>query len=383
MKPRQIIKILLPALLFITTFFPVYMPFSRESAVTVYTLVSEMPLAAFVPILFFASLTFAFTKIKWSARFSAIAAVLGIVLAFIVNQSTDTSAATPELYTAILLILYTLVAPVAYGWLLISSIIARRRKTDLHKDSSMPMLAMSPRRLALLLIISFNFYGVYWFYQNWKAIQVREGLRIRPFWRVVFSIFWLYPLFRQILGDAQKHGYGVRFSASLLTGVYIFLALSSAVVSFFVQSPWWQLAVSVVGLVSYVLILISVQQAANFSNSRLSSPPALRSALTKGETIVLTIGVISMLFSIVSIFNSPRLSGKLEQQRALLQKSAALYAEYEKCASALNERLPQLNTEDQTAVDAYNADYDKCEAVRLEQNRVVDEYNRSRFQLFR
>lgn len=268
MTPRQIIKILVPSTLFITTFFPIYVS-SYGSPTNIYGLVGEMPGAALVPLLFFFSVMAAFaTTVRWSSRISALLAIVGVILGLAVNANTDTSVGTPEPYTSITIILYFLVTPVTYLYLLISNIRKRwkLKQKNIEGAKYEPFLVMTPRRFVVLMISSFGFYTLYWLYQNWRTIKVREGSTISPFWRMAFWPFWLYQLFRTVMAEAYKHGHEARYSAKTLAIVYITVVVASTIPGIFLQESIWLLAVSLASLTLNTLILLQVQRAINFTS---------------------------------------------------------------------------------------------------------------------
>jgi len=69
-------------------------------------------------------------------------------------------------------------------------------------QSQTPLFLRIPvSRLILLSIASFGLYEAYWIYKNWRYIKECDGLRIRPFWRGVFGIFFCHSLLRRIHED--------------------------------------------------------------------------------------------------------------------------------------------------------------------------------------
>jgi hypothetical protein len=52
-------------------------------------------------------------------------------------------------------------------------------------------------------IVSFNLYDVYWIYRNWRYLKERDGLKIWPFWRAIFGIFFIYSLLETIKTDPE------------------------------------------------------------------------------------------------------------------------------------------------------------------------------------
>ncbi len=83
-------------------------------------------------------------------------------------------------------------------------------------------------RLIVLSIVSLSLYQAYWMYKNWRYIKERDNLKIRPFWRVVFGLFFCHSLLRSIHQDTEARAVQVpAFSPGrLATGwvVLMFLA---------------------------------------------------------------------------------------------------------------------------------------------------------------
>ena len=52
-----------------------------------------------------------------------------------------------------------------------------------------PFFPVSVAKMAILSFVTFNLYPVYWFYQNWRLVKMREGSDILPFWRAIFGYF--------------------------------------------------------------------------------------------------------------------------------------------------------------------------------------------------
>jgi hypothetical protein len=77
-------------------------------------------------------------------------------------------------------------------------------------------------KLLVMLVFTLGFYELYWFYKNWKLIRERDGSNIMPFWRAIFAIFFVYPLFRRMREDGQLHGVSGGFAAGFLAAIWIF-----------------------------------------------------------------------------------------------------------------------------------------------------------------
>lgn len=241
------------------------------------------------------------------------------------------------------------------------------------KAKGVHYLSMSLRKLYLLTFVTAGFYQVYWFYRNWKAIKLATGRSISPFWRAIFSIFFVWPLFKEILKSAKEHGYKHSYRAGWLATAYIVLMLLSNAVAL---DPEYQLVTGLVGLGLIFLIalpLFPAQKAINYNNQFTLAPKPPKNGYW-GQPVMIVVGVILFILAITGYFipadsiESPAAADKRHQVEALT-------AEYEACSDDLVEREAVLDTTDGAAVDAYNADWEDCEDVRLRQHAAVDEYH--------
>lgn len=71
------------------------------------------------------------------------------------------------------------------------------------------------------------FYGLYWFFRNWRFLKVAMGHKILPFWRAWFSFIYCYPLFKNVKKHADDDGIETKWSpkGSYLTYVFFFVIL--------------------------------------------------------------------------------------------------------------------------------------------------------------
>ena len=92
-------------------------------------------------------------------------------------------------------------------------------------------------RLVLMSIASWGLFELYWIYRNWQYLKERDGLNIRPFWRGVFSIFFIHWLMNTIHDDPQANRVvKASFSPSLLANVWLSMMFVSNIlgqISFF------------------------------------------------------------------------------------------------------------------------------------------------------
>ena len=81
----------------------------------------------------------------------------------------------------------------------------------------------------LMSVLTFNFYMLYWFYQNWKRVRLREQTRIWPFARTLFSAFYCYACFKRI----KSYGAALGFKSAIPIGLITVVYLASAVFGLF------------------------------------------------------------------------------------------------------------------------------------------------------
>lgn len=89
-------------------------------------------------------------------------------------------------------------------------------------------------KFLFLSVISFGIYDAYWMYRNWKAIKTKTSEYMMPFWRGIFVVFWIYPLYSVLKQDHQEHASPHKITptwiAALLALSYFILAIANGVV---------------------------------------------------------------------------------------------------------------------------------------------------------
>ncbi len=95
---------------------------------------------------------------------------------------------------------------------------------------------VAPWLFVLRSLATVGLYPFWWFWMSWREAARRQpidpsGSKIMPFWRAFFSVFWFYPLCRQIQTDRSR-------TVTTMTAV--------AAVAFFAMTlckrlpePWW------------------------------------------------------------------------------------------------------------------------------------------------
>ena len=152
-------------------------------------------------------------------------------------------------------------------------------------------------RLILLSILSFGVYEYYWIYKNWRYIEERDQLGIRPFWRGVFSIFFCHSLLRRIHEDKEARSIqSPTFSpGGLATGWVIFIIVANLVG----RAPG--IAASIIsGLIPSFLFLVPVQ---NYINSieEKHTPGQPFYGWSSGHIVCLVIGIIIWVLLLIGL----------------------------------------------------------------------------------
>ncbi|AKQ47686.1 hypothetical protein TH63_12350 [Rufibacter radiotolerans] len=137
-------------------------------------------------------------------------------------------------------------------------------------------------KFALLCVLTFGIYEIYWFYQNWNFIkEFEEREEIMPFWRSIFIVFFGQHLFSRVLVRAQEQGYQESYSSGGLLFAFFILTLLSRL-----PDPLW-----LISLFSF-LPLIPVLNARNYFFRKACPTGTESTTFTGGEVACVVLGTI-------------------------------------------------------------------------------------------
>ena len=144
-------------------------------------------------------------------------------------------------------------------------------------------------RLIIMSILSFGLYEIYWIYKNWKYLEKRDGLFIRPFWRAWFGVFYCHSLLKSIHGDVELNQVAhPKFSAGpLATGWVLLIIIASA----FGRSPGATGSIISAFIPSF-LCLAPVQSYINEVNRIRNPATGYSEAFSWGHVICAVWGII-------------------------------------------------------------------------------------------
>jgi hypothetical protein len=160
----------------------------------------------------------------------------------------------------------------------------------------------SVRKLTLLFFCSMGFYPFYWMYQNWKRLAPEWPVKIRPFWRAVFFIFFTHELFREIRRRAGDRKLPTGWNPEILATAFVLLEVFSRVIaraSEKFEGYEWLSYTQFFFLVAQYFPLAAVQRTANNLNN--DPEGALNSRYNLINILIIVAGALLYLFVILSL----------------------------------------------------------------------------------
>src|SRR5687767_15670126 len=108
---------------------------------------------------------------------------------------------------------------------------------DTTSYRAIPQFAVSLTKLAVMSLVTFGIYELYWSYKQWDAQRRRDTEDMMPFWRAVFAPLWAFSLFPRLQRLSDTHGVGVAWSGTALAVAYLVLH-----VTYRLPDPYWLIA---------------------------------------------------------------------------------------------------------------------------------------------
>lgn len=153
-----------------------------------------------------------------------------------------------------------------------------------------PYFPVSTGKLAVMSIVTFGLYEIYWFYQHWTRERARTGEDLWPVPRAIFGVLFAYSLARRIRGQALAAKVLAFGSPGLLAVAYFLINGTSQL-----PSPYW-----LIWLFAF-LPLLPVQAAANRVNQQMA-PAAPRNDSYGGANIVMIVlGAICLILVVLGL----------------------------------------------------------------------------------
>jgi hypothetical protein len=90
---------------------------------------------------------------------------------------------------------------------------------------------VSTARFVVFQVLSFGMYERFWMYKNWKQISLNKKEDISPFWRSLWSIFFVYSLFKETRENIEAKHLKNSLSSGILSTLYIIITLIIILIS--------------------------------------------------------------------------------------------------------------------------------------------------------
>jgi hypothetical protein len=106
-------------------------------------------------------------------------------------------------------------------------------KASLHvaPEAEPEFYIVAPRKYFALYILTFGWYGFYWFYRNWKLYGQYSGRRNWPVMRAMHSIFFIHRLLRHINKSLARQGMHRLRGGFIIVPIYILTMVVSVFIT--------------------------------------------------------------------------------------------------------------------------------------------------------
>jgi hypothetical protein len=140
-------------------------------------------------------------------------------------------------------------------------------------------------------IFSSGLYALWWCFKNWLYIRNCISRPIEPGWRAIFSVFYIYPMLKEIKRIGEAHGFNDKLAVGALATVFILITV----------------AAQVTGLgrmltILTILPLLPVQDYINKLNKQVDPEVVINDRLTLGNWVWIILGGSTGLAVLYSIF---------------------------------------------------------------------------------
>lgn len=140
------------------------------------------------------------------------------------------------------------------------------RVADQLEGATREFYVVAPRKFILLYVLTFGYYSVYWFYENWTLYKRRHAANLWPVPRSIFQIFFVHQLFDNIDAACRRAGHRYVWNAGTQATAYVILVIVTRLADRFIDTvsvPLMALALAATFLP--ILPLLAAQRALNLA----------------------------------------------------------------------------------------------------------------------
>ena len=138
----------------------------------------------------------------------------------------------------------------------------------------------------LMNVVTAGMFSFFWMWKCWRWAKPREHPHIQPFWRALFSMIWLYPLFADA---ARRERLPLWLRLAGIGGAALYLVWIAASITFSAMGVA-PVLVTLVGAASFVCFLPALL-AVNRLNAARPRIELANSAMTSHTTVALLLGL--------------------------------------------------------------------------------------------
>jgi hypothetical protein len=150
---------------------------------------------------------------------------------------------------------------------------------------------VSQPKFLVLFLGTFGIYQFYWFYKQWQAQKQHSGEPLHPFWRALFSIFFVHRLFQAMHARASDDPEVQRWGHQSAATLFVILSLAS---HFIDRMTWRDEAFSPAAMLGVALGLaagIPIHAAQRAANVACGDPGGESNAnFSAGNLVALVVG---------------------------------------------------------------------------------------------
>jgi hypothetical protein len=195
-------------------------------------------------------------------------------------------------------------------------------KADLTKvhndDTTEAFYVVSPIKMMVLFMATLGGYQLYWHYKNWRNHQQRSvalggtDADIWPWARMIFSIFFVHSLFREVKMLGENHQRDTDFNVGTQATMLVILMIVSTLLSRVPDSSSFAIKAQILSIILLVPTMFIYGNAQRFINVSCGDPEgASNASFTAANYIWIALGAIVWLFfgwAIVTILGGESIS---------------------------------------------------------------------------
>lgn len=152
---------------------------------------------------------------------------------------------------------------------------------------------ISLKKFIFLSVISLGLYELWWIFKAWRFFAIKDHLNIMPAARAIFSIFFLYALFKRIREYAKEKGDAQDFSPGWMYVGYIVFALLLA----HLPDPYW-----LISSFSFIFLIPAFVALNNAKKHESEFNVVIQEKFNIAQMIVIILGSLFWMLLLMGLF---------------------------------------------------------------------------------